>query len=92
MEKMTPSSGNVFEDLGFGKKDAAVMQMRVKLLAALAKDLQGRKKTQAEIARQLNVPQSRISDVMRGNVKRFSIEKIIEMLSSAGRKVEFRIR
>ena len=90
-EKMTVSSGNVFEDLGFAPDEAAAMLARETLLIALEKELRGRGKKQQELADELGIPRTRISEVMNRKMDRFSAEKLIGLLHRAGRRVEIRI-
>ena len=63
-EKMTVSSGNLFEDLGFAPDEAAAMMARETLLIALEQELRKRGKKQQELAEELGVPRTRISEVL----------------------------
>lgn len=91
-EKMTVSSGNVFEDLGFAPDEAAAMLTRETLLIALEKELRKRGKKQRELAEELGVPRTRISEIMNLKADRFSADKLIGLLHRAGKHVEIRIR
>ncbi len=90
-EKMTVSSGNVFEDLGFAPDEAAAMLARETLLIALEKELRKRGKKQRELAEELGIPRTRISEVMNLKADRFSADKLIGLLYRAGRRVEIRV-
>ncbi|WP_090255602.1 helix-turn-helix domain-containing protein [Ectothiorhodospira marina] len=90
-EKMTVSCGNVFEDLGFSPEDAAAMQVRETLLIALEKELRKRGKTQRELAAELGVSRSRISEVLHHKTDRFSADKLVGLLHRAGKRVELRV-
>lgn len=48
--------------------------------------------SQAEAAKQLGVTQPRVSELMRGKVDLFSIDKLVTMLAAAGQRVEVRRR
>lgn len=91
-EKMTVSSGNVFEDLGFAPDKAAAMLARETLLIALEKELRKRGKKQRELAAELGIPRTRISEVMNLKADRFSSDKLVELLHRAGKRVEIRVR
>lgn len=91
-EKMTVSSGNVFEDLGFVPDEAAAMLARATLLIALEKELRKRGKKQQALADELGVPRSRISEVLNHKAQRFSLDKLIGLLHRAGKRVELRVR
>jgi predicted XRE-type DNA-binding protein len=86
-EIITPSSGNVFADLGFDPAEAAILQMRAKLMNDLRSSLQSSGMTQVETARQLGIAQSRLSDLMRGKWEKFSLEMLITLETRAGRQV-----
>jgi len=90
-EKMTVSCGNVFEDLGFPPDEAAAMLARETLLIELEKELRKRGKKQQELADELGVPRTRISEVMHRKTQRFSVDKLVGLLHRAGKRVEFRV-
>lgn len=91
-EKMTVSCGNVFEDLGFPPDEAAAMLARETLLIELEKELRKRGKKQQELADELGVPRTRISEVMHRKTERFSADKLVSLLHRAGKRVEIRVR
>lgn len=75
------SSGNVFEDVGFPRAEAAHLLIRTDLMLQIARVLKARKLTQARAAKLLKVSQPRISDLVRGRVELFSIDALVEMLT-----------
>jgi len=52
---ITPSSGNVFADLGFGPEEAEHLRIRSDLMIALRQLIEDRRLTQAEAARVFGV-------------------------------------
>ena len=90
-EQMTVSCGNVFEDLGFAPDEAAAMMTRETLLIALEQELRKRGKKQQELADELGVPRSRISEVLNHKTARFSADKLVGLLHRAGKRVEIRV-
>lgn len=86
-EHVIESSGNVFADLGFDPAEAAILQMRAKLMNDLREFIASRRMTQAEAAELLGVTQSRVSDLTRGKWEKFSLEMLITLEARAGRKV-----
>jgi len=78
------SAGNVFRDLGFGKDEAENLRVRSGLMIELTKLIEARNLTQAGAAKLLGVTRSRVSDLMRGKIERFSVDSLIEMLGHAG--------
>ena len=85
---VTPSSGNVFTDLGFGPGEAAVMGLRADLMARLRMLVQTEGWTQAQAAERFGIAQSRVSDLLRGKWDKFSLDMLITLAARAGRKVE----
>ena len=88
---VTPSSGNVFTDLGFGPGEAAVMGMRADLMARLRVLVQTEGWTQAQAADRFGIAQSRVSDLLRGKWDKFSLDILIMLAARAGRKVELAV-
>jgi predicted XRE-type DNA-binding protein len=82
--KITPSSGNVFRDLGFGEDEAEHLRLRSTLMIAVRKLIEERSLTQAQAARLFGVTQPRISNLVRGRIDLFSIDTLIDMLARAG--------
>ena len=91
MTKMTRSSGNVFRDLGFAEKEAEHLRLRPALMAVVRQLMADRHLTQAKAAAVFGVTQSRMSDLVRGKIERFSIDGLIDMLGRAGVHVEMRV-
>ena len=85
--KSTKSSGNIFTDLGFDAAEAAVLQMRAKLMSDLRHYVEDNKLTQAEAAKRLGIAQSRVSDLMRAKWGKFSLEMLITLEARIGRTV-----
>jgi len=90
-EKVSKSSGNVFSDLGFDPAEAAILQMRSKLMNDLRSYIESNKLTQVEAAERLGIAQSRVSDLIRGKWEKFSLEMLITLESRVGRKVSLEL-
>jgi len=87
--KVTPSTGNVFRDLGFSAEEAEHLLIRADLLIQLQKALASRGLTQAKAAKILRVTQSRVSNLLRGRIDLFSTDSLIDMLARLGMHVRF---
>ena len=87
--KVTPSSGNVFRDLGFPTEEAEHLLIRADLLIQLQKAIAARGLTQAKAATILRVTQPRVSDLLRGRLDLFSTDTLIDMLARLGVHVRF---
>ena len=90
--KVTRSTGNVFRDVGFSRKEAEHLRVRADLLIDLQAAIKERGLTQAAAAKLLGVHQPRISDLMRGRIELFSIETLIDLLSRLGMSVKVVVR
>ena len=86
-ESITESSGNVFADLGFEPGEAAILQMRARLMNDLRVYIESNGMTQTEAAARLGIAQSRVSDLVRGKWDKFSLEMLITLEARAGRQV-----
>lgn len=86
-ESITESSGNVFADLGFEPGEAAILQMRARLMSDLRATIECSGMTQTEAAARLGIAQSRVSDLVRGKWDKFSLEMLITLEARAGRRV-----
>lgn len=88
---LTPSSGNVFLDLGFPRGEAEHLAVRSELMIAIGQLIKERGLTQAQAARLFGVTQPRVSDLVRGRIELFSIDALVEMLGRAGIGVSIRL-
>jgi predicted XRE-type DNA-binding protein len=87
--KVTPSTGNVFRDLGFSAEESEHLLVRADLLLQLQKTLAARALTQVRAAELLQVTQPRVSDLLRGRIDLFSTDSLIDMLARLGVRVRF---
>jgi predicted XRE-type DNA-binding protein len=84
------SSGNVFADLGLPNPEERLA--KTDLAIAITRELEARGLTQAEAADGLGVAQPDISNLMRGRLAGYSIERLTRWLNVLGRDVEIRVR
>ena len=85
--KITRGSDNVFKDLGFEAEEAANLKIRADLLIDLRDYIRTRGWTQSEAAAFFGETQPRISNLLKGEIHRFSIDKLVNMLARAGVRV-----
>ena len=90
--KITPSTGNVFRDLGFRREEAEHLLVRADLLIAVQKLIKSRKLKQKDAAKLLRVSQPRVSDLMRGRIDLFSTDTLIDMLARFGVRVRLNVQ
>jgi predicted XRE-type DNA-binding protein len=87
MTNIVKGNSNVFEDLGFEQEEATNLKIRADLMLDLRKFIQSKNWTQAEAAIFFGETQPRISNLMNGDIERFAIDKLVQMLSQAGMDV-----
>lgn len=92
MAVVRESSGDVFRDLGFGAEEAENLRLRALLMQELETIIRSKGITQQEAGALLGIQQSRVSDLTRGKIDRFSIDTLVNLLGRVGRRVEIRVR
>ncbi len=90
--KVTQGSDNVFEDIGFDREEAASLKIRADLMLDLRKYIETKGWTQSQAATFFGESQPRISNLMQGDIRRFSVDKLINMLTLAGMQVEVYVK
>jgi predicted XRE-type DNA-binding protein len=88
MNDVVKGSSNVFEDLGFEEEEATNLKIRADLMLDLRKFIELQKWTQAEAAMFFGETQPRISNLINGDIERFGIDKLVQMLSQAGMDIQ----
>jgi predicted XRE-type DNA-binding protein len=88
--KITPSSGNVFADLGL--PDADQLLVKADLVIEITRVIEERGLTQAQAAEILGVDQPKVSALVRGRIDGFSLERLYRFLNALGRDVEIVVR
>ena len=87
--RVIPSSGNVFADLGL--PDSAELLAKADLAIEIGRVLDERGLSQAEAARMLRTSQPRISDLRRGKLEGFAIDRLLRFLNALDQDVELTI-
>ncbi|MGR3277969.1 helix-turn-helix domain-containing protein [Acaryochloris marina NIES-2412] len=89
--KVTQGSQNVFDDLGFAPEESQNLKIRADLMLNLRSFIQSKGWTQQKAAQFFGETQPRMSDLMTGDIERFSIDKLVKMLSRAGLEVRVEV-
>ena len=84
------SSGNVFADLGYPNSEEALAKSR--LTRVIADILKQRGLTQTQAATLLGIDQPKISRLIRGQFREFSLERLIQFLGALDRQVDIVVR
>ena len=90
--KITPSTGNVFRDLGFRREEAEHLLVRADLMIQVQKLIELRGLKQRTAAKILSVTQPRVSDLLRGRIDLFSTDALIGMLARLGATVRLTVK
>ena len=90
--KITPSTGNVFRDLGFRREEAEHLLVRADLMIQTQKLIAARRLKQKTAAKLLGVAQPRVSDLLRGRIDLFSTDALIDMLARLGARVRLTVK
>lgn len=90
-EQIIKGQDNIFEDLGFEPEEAANLKIRADLILDLQKYIKKQEWTQQEAADFFNETQPRISNLMNGDIERFSIDKLVQMIVKAGMQIKVKV-
>jgi predicted XRE-type DNA-binding protein len=89
-ERVIPSSGNVFADMGL--PDAAELDTKARLGAAINRIVERRRLTQAEVAVALEINQPKVSALLHYKLEGFSVERLMRFLVGLGQDVEIVVK
>jgi predicted XRE-type DNA-binding protein/phage-related protein len=87
---VTPSSGNVFADLGF--PEPAEELAKAKLASRIRLILKDRHLTQVAAAELMGIDQPKVSALLNGRLANFSSERLMRLLTALGQDVDIVIR
>jgi predicted XRE-type DNA-binding protein len=82
--------GDVFDDLGFSPKKAASLKLKADLHGKIVK--RAEKYTQRELQAILSESQSRVSQLLRGKISRFTFEMLVYYAKCLGIQTEIKTR
>ena len=86
----TPSSGNVFADLGLPHPERELL--KAELTLQIHRLIKARALTQAEAGKILGIRQPHVSALMRNRSGTFSVGRLIEFLTALGQDVQISVR
>jgi predicted XRE-type DNA-binding protein len=89
-ERVIRSSGNVFADMGL--PDAAELDTKARLGAALNLIVGREHLTQAEVAIALGINQPKVSALLNYKLEGFSVERLMHFLVALGQDVEIVVK
>lgn len=83
------SCGNVFADLGIPNPEEALAKSQ--LVWEISRIIKKRRLTQAKVAKILKIGQPKVSLLLRGYLKSFSLERLLRFLNDLGQDVHISI-
>ena len=86
---VTPSSGNVFADLGLPEPEEELT--KAQLASQLRQALRRRRLTQAQAAELMGIDQPKVSALVNGRLANFSSERLMRLLTALGHDVEIAV-
>ncbi len=83
-------SGSVYEDLGL--KNYQEMETKSNLVIEIGKAIKKRKLTQTQVAEILGISQPKLSELLNGRFRGYSVERLIHFLNELGQDVDIVVR
>src|SRR5258708_3954181 len=83
------SCGNVFADLGISDPEEALAKSQI--VWEISRIIKRKKLTQAKVAKLLRIDQPKVSLLLRGYLKSFSLERLFRFLNDLGQDIHIKI-
>lgn len=83
-------TGSVFENIGF--KNYKEMETKSNLVTEISKAIKNKKLTQMQAAKILNISQPKLSELLSGQFRGYSVERLIYFLNELGQDVDIVVR
>ena len=88
--KVKISSKSVYADLGY--KNHEEMETKANLTLEIGKTIKKRKLTQTKAAKILGISQPKLSELLKGHFRGYSVERLINFLTELGKDVDIVIK
>ena len=85
------TTGNVLEDLGFSAAEIRETEMKYALWVPIRAEIEARGFTQVQLAKALQIHQPDASLLLRGQISRFSITRLLHFADQLQLKVTFQV-
>jgi predicted XRE-type DNA-binding protein len=87
---VTPSSGNVYADLGYENPEE--MLLKARLVTLLSKAIKAKGLNQYQAAEVLGIDQPKVSALVRGQFRGYSLERLFKFLNALDLDVEVNVK
>jgi predicted XRE-type DNA-binding protein len=91
-QAVTAGTGNVFEDLGFSKAEAAELKVKAELTLQIYQRIKVLGLTQVKAAEQLGVSQPDVSKLMNGRHAGYSVDRLLALLNALEVDIDIVVR
>lgn len=88
--EITKSSGNVFEDMNFPDAQEALAKSKLAMMIYFI--IESQELSQAKAAEIMGTEQARVSDIIRGKLSGFTIDRLFKFLLALGQDIEIKIK
>ena len=88
---VTRSSGNVFADIGFNKRDAEELAAKSDLITLLSRAIHEKGLTQGQAAQLCGTDQPTLSKVLRGRLESVTIDRLTRWIVALGGRVRITV-
>jgi predicted XRE-type DNA-binding protein len=88
--KVTPSSGNVFADLGLPEAEEELT--KAQLASHIRQAIKRQCLTQVAAAALMDIDQPKVSALLNGRLTNFSSERLMRLLTALGQDVEITVK
>ena len=88
---ITPGSGNVFSDLGFGPEEAQNLLLRAQVRTAILIWYNESGLKQSPAAKQLAITQPRFNQLLKGKISDFSLDALVNIAAAAGLQMNLNV-
>ncbi len=90
-ELETDTFNTIWDAIADTPEQAANLQARAELMRQISNIIKASEWKQADAATYCGVTQPRINDLLRGRVSRFSLDALVNIATSLGRRVEVKL-
>ncbi len=88
--KSEKRSRSIYADLGY--KNYEEMETKANLVIEIGKEIKKKKLTQTKAAKLLGISQPKLSELLKGLFRGYSVERLIHFLNELGKDVDIVIR
>jgi predicted XRE-type DNA-binding protein len=91
MKKRSDRYANVWDALADTPEQAASLRARADLMRQIAEIIENNGWKQVEAAERCGITQPRVNDLLRGRVSRFSLDALVNIATTLGRRVSMEL-